>query len=680
MFKSHFSLALLFSFLFFGCGTKEQTEDHGPDALAAKIDSTVSPGEDFFMFANGKWFKANPIPDSESSNGIFRTIQDTVNASILDICQKSAEGKHDAGSLKQMIGDLYFSGMDSAKVESDGISGLANELALIDQIKDNAGLMKAVARVQLISSSPMMGIYVGQDDKLSDKNAVFLYQSGLGLPSRDYYIDKDERSSGIREKYKTHLKNMFMLMGKDEASATTASTAVYKLEESLAKASRKIEDLRDPFANYNKVAASSLKTSYPNIAWDVLFTDLKLKTPDTVIIGQPEFIAAVNSLNKSTSPEVWKDYLKFHLVKGLASYMHSDIYNEYFSFYATTLSGIKEQKPRWKRVVSQTDESLGELIGQIYVDEYLPKGSKEKLEEIGHAIKTVFGERIQKLDWMSEATKVKAMTKLNTMNFKVGYPDKWKDLSSMKIDRSSYVKNVINANEWHTVDMFKKYGKPVDRSEWHMQPQNYNAYYSPSNNEIVVPACNVIVPGYERTLADDAILYSIIGGSTFGHEITHGFDDQGSLFDEKGNLNNWWTSEDSTKFFTKTKLVVDQYNKYLVIDSLFVNGDATQGENIADIGGIMMGYEAFKRTRQYKEGKKIGGLTPDERFFLGYATAWMVNTRPEALANQVKTDVHSPARFRILGPLSNMPEFYTTFGIKEGDKMWIPEKDRAAIW
>jgi putative endopeptidase len=352
----------------------------------------------------------------------------------------------------------------------------------------------------------------------------------------------------------------------------------------------------------------------------------------------------------------------------------------HFRFYSTVLRGVEVPRDRWKRVVMTTDNMLGELIGQVYVAEYLPKGTKEKLMEIGKAIKEEFTNRIKTLDWMSNATKEKALAKLNTMIFKVGYPDKWKDMSALNIERDVYAKNIIRANQWEWNYMIEKYGKPVDRTEWNMYPQTYNAYYNPSNNEIVVPGCNIIVPGYERKLADDAILYSIIGGSTFGHEITHGFDDQGSKYDDRGNLSNWWTEEDSIRFFEKTKMIVEQYNQYTVLDSLRINGEATQGENIADLGGIMMGYEAFKKTVQFKEGKKIGGYTPQQRFFLAYALAWMINIRPEALATQVKTDVHSPARFRVIGPLSNMPEFYEAFNVKEGDAMYRSPEMRIKIW
>jgi putative endopeptidase len=354
-------------------------------------------------------------------------------------------------------------------------------------------------------------------------------------------------------------------------------------------------------------------------------------------------------------------------------------YFESFSFYSTILLGVQEPKPRWKRVVEQTGESIGDLLGQVYIAEYLPKGSKEKLLEIGNTIKEVFAERIKKLDWMSNATKVKALKKLNTIIMKIGYPDKWKDLSSMHIDRSSYVRNVMNANQWEFNYMIAKYGKPVDRSEWDMEPQTYNAYYNPSNNEIVMPGCNIIIPGYERILADDALLYSNIG-ATFGHEITHGFDDEGSKYNEQGNLENWWTSVDSLKFFTKTKMIVQQFNEYIAIDSLHINGDLTQGENIADLAGTMMSYEAFKKTSQYRGQEAIAGLNPDQRFFLGYAFAWMVNERPEAIANQVRSNEHSPVKFRVIGPLTNMPEFYASFGIKKGDAMWRADSMRVKIW
>ncbi len=658
-------------------GVNEQT----PDFLAMNIDTTIHPGTDFFLYANNGWFQKNPIPASEQGNGLWQLIRDTINAQVRQICENAAEiTTSEKGSARQKIGDMYFSGMDSISLNQTGISSIKPELDMIDGINDKASIAEATAMVHMISGAPMFGFYIGQDDKLSDKYAIFLYQGGLSLPDRSFYVDMDDRAVKVREKFIPYMESMFAIMGYDAVKAKTAAEGVMKLETAIAKASRKLEDTRDPNKNYNKMSFAELQKLSPAFDWNIFMNNVGIKNADTVIVGQTEVLTAWDKMLTSTPTEDWKNYLKIHLVRGLASYLDDATYQKHFSFYSTTLRGIEVPRPRWKRVTDQTNNSLGELIGQVYVEDYLPKGTKEKLTEIGNSIREVYAERIKQLDWMSDVTKEKALVKLNSIVMKVGYPDKWKDLSTLQTDRTSYVRNVINANKWEMQDMVNKYGKPVDRNEWHMTPQTYNAYYNPSNNEIVVPGANIIVPGYERVLADDAILYSIIGGSTFGHEITHGFDDQGSKYDEKGNLNNWWTSEDSTRFFTKTKMVVDQYNSYVVVDSLTINGDMTQGENIADIGGIMMGYEAFKKTKQYKERQIIWDLSPDERFFLGYALAWMINDRPEALASQVKSDVHSPAKYRVIGPLVNMPEFYTTFNIKEGDPLWRKEADRVRIW
>ncbi|HEX5001187.1 MAG TPA: M13 family metallopeptidase [Bacteroidia bacterium] len=660
---------------------KEKEESAAPDFLASNIDSTIKPGDDFFMFANNNWFKNHPIPASEAYNGLWQLIRDTINAQIHDICVEAASMKDaPAGSNKQKIGDMFFSGMDSTSINAAGISALKPEMDMIDGVKDAAGLASAAAMVHNVSSAPMFGLYVGQDDKISSKYAIFLMQGGLSLPDRSYYFDKDDRAVKVRAAFMDHLRNMFVIMGYDTAKAVRSAEGLMKLETAIAKTSRKREDTRDPHRNYNKMALPAFEKTTPAFNWEMFISGIGLKNADTVIVGQPEFFTALNGYLKATLLDTWKDYLKFHLVRGLTSYLDDATYKEAFNFYSTTLRGIEEPRPRWKRVTDQTNSSLGELIGQVYVDEYLPKGTKEKLTEIGTQIKDVYAERIKNLDWMSPETKEKALNKLSTMVMKVGYPDKWKDLSTLQTDRSSYVRNVMNANKWEFDYMLNKFGKPVDRTEWDMYPQTYNAYYNPSNNEIVVPGCNIIVPGYERVLADDAILYSIIGGSTFGHEITHGFDDQGSKYDEKGNLENWWTPEDSTRFFAKTRMVVDQFSQYIAVDSLHINGEMTQGENIADIGGIMMGYEAFKKTAQYKNHEIIGGLTPDQRFFLGYALAWMINMRPESVANQVRSDVHSPAKFRVIGPLANMKAFHETFDIKPGDFMYRPDSMLVNIW
>ncbi|WP_300568976.1 M13 family metallopeptidase [Flavobacterium sp.] len=650
------------------------------DALATNRDTLVNPADDFFAYANGGWFKQNPIPDSERSNGIFRTIQDTINNQVKQICEKSAAANAEKGSNKQKIGDFYASGMDTLAIDKAGITPLKLELAKIDAVKDIPTLLSSIAHLNTIGANPAFSFYLAQDDKISTKYALFFQQGGIGLGDRDYYFNTDEQTVTIRNEYVKHLQAMSQLMGNDEVTAKANASVIMKLETDLAKASRKLEALRDPIKNYNKMSLAQFKSVTPNIAWDKFLPAVNVAKADSVIVGQPEFYKALNGLVKSYSIADWKTYLKWDLVNSYATYLSSDIEKQNFKFYSTVLSGVAKQKPRWKRVVEQTDGSLGELIGQVYVDEYLPKGSKEKLLEIGNNIREVYASRIKNLDWMSAETKVKALKKLDKIVMKVGYPDKWKDLSSINIDRKSYCANVMAVSKWEFDYMISKYGKPVDRTEWSMQPQTYNAYYNPSNNEIVVPACNILVPGFEGRMPDDAILYGIIGGSTFGHEITHGFDDQGSQYDEKGNLNNWWTAEDLKKFKAKTKLIVSQFNKFEALPSKFVNGDATQGENIADLGGVVMGYEAFKKTDQYKNNLKIANLSPDQRYFLAYGYAWMVNIKKESLAQQMMTDVHAPAKYRINGPLSNIPEFYKAFNIKKGSPMYQADSLRVVIW
>lgn len=662
----------------FSCNKKEDTFT---DPLITNRDTLVNPADNFFLYANGGWFKKNPIPSSERSNGIFRTIGDTINSQIKQICEKSAAETDVAkGSIKQKIGDFYASGMDSVAIDKAALTPLNTEMKNIDAVKDIPTLMTTIAHLHTIGASPAFSFYVGQDDKISTKYALFFGQGGLGMGNRDYYFNTDEHTVTIRKEYVNHLQAMMKLMGNDEASSLKNANTIMKLETDLAKASRKLEALRDPIKNYNKMSLAKFNKMTPNIVWNSVLEKLGTAKADTVIVGQPEFYISLNNIIKSYTIEDWKTYLKWDLVNSYASYLSSDVEKQNFKFYSTVMGGVTEQKPRWKRVVEQTDGSLGELIGQVYVAEYLPKGSKEKLLEIGNNIRDVYALHIKNLDWMSAATKEKALHKLSKIVMKVGYPDKWKDMSNLTIDRKSYCSNVMKANAWGYNYMVEKFGKPVDRTEWSMNPQTYNAYYNPSNNEIVVPACNIMVPGFEGRMPDDAILYGIIGGSTFGHEITHGFDDQGSQYDENGNLNNWWTAEDLKKFQEKTKLIVSQFNKYTILKDKHVNGDATQGENIADLGGVVMGYEAFKKTEQYKKNQKISGLSPEKRYFLAYGYAWMVNINDDALATQLMTDVHAPAQFRINGPLSNMPEFYKAFNIKKGSPMYQPNLLRVVIW
>jgi len=679
--KNIFHSLLGFLLILASCSSdKTKKETLLSDPLVSHIDSSVKANDDFFMYANGKWFKQNPIPPSELQNGFSSIIRDTINAQIRSICESSATYTNpEKGSIKQKIGDFFLTGMDSITLNRNGITGLKNNLKMIDDINDVNGIIKASAYIHTISGSPLFSFYIGQDYKISSKNTVFISQGGLSLPDRDFYFDTDTGAVKIRKKFVEHLTNMFKIIGYDETNSTQAADNLIKLETIIAKTSRKNENLRDPLKNYNKISINELNVLTPNIDWNIFTQSISLNNVDTVVIGQPEFLTALNGYLKTFPLTNWKNYLKYQLIHNLAGYMDDKTYLEDFSFYSGTLDGIKEPKPRWKRVVEQTDISMGELIGQVYVNEYLPKGTKEKLTEIGNEIKIVFAERINNLEWMSKATKEKALKKLSSIVMKVGYPDKWKDLIEMEIARISYVQNVMNSFKWDFNYMISKYGKPVDRSEWIISPQTYDASYKFTNNDLIVPGCNIIIPGYEHKLADDAILYSIIG-DTFGHEITHGFDDKGSKYDENGNLNNWWAREDSIEFYTKTKMIVKQFNDYIAVDRLHINGELTQGENIADLGGLMIAYEAFKKTSQFKNNEVIAGLNPSQRFFLGYAFGWMKNVRPEAILSQVKSDVHSPAKYRVIGPLTNMPEFYSAFGIKTGDAMWRPDSTRVVIW
>jgi putative endopeptidase len=672
--------AVIITLLTVSSCTTAKKEPVVSDALAMHIDSTIKAGDDFFLYANNKWFKQNPIPPSEQSNGIWQLIQDTINAQIEHVCTSSA-AITDAvkGSNKQKIGDIYYSGMDSVTRNNHGISDLKEDFDKIDAIKDINGIIKTAAYLHEVAGAPLFGFYVGQDDKISSKIAVIIHQGGLSLPDRSFYFDTDARAILIRQKFLSHLENSFLILGYNQANAKKAANDLMILESSLAKASRKREDTRDPWKNYNKMSVKQLTAFTPNISWKLFMDGIGLQNVDSAIVSQPEFLKSLDGNLKSYPLADWKNYLKYHFLKDLSDCVDDKTYSEFFSFYSGTLRGLKEPKSRWKRVVLQTDGSLGDLVGQVYVEEYLPKGTKEKLVKIGEDIKSIFAERIKNLDWMSEGTKEKALNKLSSVIMKVGYPDKWKDMSTIQIDRSSFVKNMMSANKWQEDYMIAKYGKPVDRSEWDMEPQTYNAYYNPSNNEICIPGCNIIVPGYEGKMPDDALLYAI-AGATFGHELTHGFDDQGCKYNAIGNLQNWWTTEDSIRFYAKTKKIVKQFNSYIAVDSLHINGELTQGENIADLGGTIMAYEAFKKSDQFKNNIIIAGLNPTQRFFLGYALAWMVNERPEAVANQVKSNEHSPAKFRVNGPLSNIPEFFQAFDVKQGDALWTSDSTRVTIW
>ncbi len=659
---------------------KSQTAADVKDPLVENMDTTVNPAVDFFAFSNGRWVKNNPIPSNEKSWGIWTLVQNETFDRVKGISEEAGKTKAAVGTPEQKIGDFYFTGMDTATIEQQGVSPLKPEFDRISAIRDKQSLLQAIAYYQTIGVDPLFGAYIMQDEKKSDEMSLHLYQGGLGLPERDYYFKNDERTKNIRAEYVKHIARMLTLSGTDSVQAAKDAQSIMKFETSLAKASRKLEDLRDPYANYNKMAVTSLRSLSPSVDWVNMLTDMHIRSMDSVVVGQPEFFKEVERTVKSESIDNWKSYLRWQLVASYAPYLNSAIDKENFHFHGTIMTGVSEQRPRWKRVLATEEGALGDLLGQLYVKKYVSPEVKKRYQELTNNIIEAYREHIKALDWMSDSTKAKALVKLNSITTKVAYPDKWKDYSNLTIDRSSYIANVMRANQWAYDYQVAKLGKPVDRTEWDMTPQTYNAYYNPSNNEIVLPAAAFIIPGMPDTLADDAVIYGYAGASTIGHELTHGFDDQGRQFDEKGNLVNWWTPSDEKEFAARASRIINQFENFKVLDSLHVNGTATQGENIADLGGVVLGYSAFAKTQQFKEGKKIGGLTPEQRFFMGYALSWLGKARDQSLAMQVMTDVHSPNFLRVNGPVANVPEFYKAFNVKPGDPMYMPDSLRVKIW
>lgn len=661
------------------CQSKS-SESSQRDILAEVVDTTVSPKDDFFKYAVGTWLKQNPIPASESSWGIGSMVQEETYTRLRTISEKSAKEPGNEGSNEQKIGDFWFTGMDSLSIEKQGISPIKADLERIATIQDIQGILNEIALQHTYGIGTLFSAYVFQDEKNSEEQTLHLYQGGLRLPERDYYFNTDSRNTNIRKEYKAHLQRMFKLVGNDETTATKNMTNVYALEETLAKNSRKIEDLRDPYKNYNKMDLAALDKLAPSLNFKGLFVQMKMPQVKSVIVGQPEFYTAVDKLLKTTPLDTWKAYLTWNFISSFASELSSPYAKEDFYFYRTVLRGVKEMKPRWKRVLDAEENLLGDALGQLFIKNYYSEKTKKRYEELVQNIFSTYKERIEKLGWMSDTTKKKALLKLSTVRSKVSYPDKWKDLSTLDIKRDSYVQNIIRANQWWYKYNTNKIGKPVDKTEWGMTPQTYNAYYDPSNNEIVLPAAIFFIAGFTDEQLDDAIIYAYAGGSTIGHEITHGFDDQGRQFDERGNLTDWWTKKDGDEYNKRAKGIIEQFDNYVVLDSMHVRGEATQGENIADLGGVILGLEAFKKTEQYKSGKKINGFTPLQRFFLGYALAWMGHSRDEALANKIMTDVHAPGFLRVNGPVVNIDEFYEAFDINPGDKMYRAPEKRVRIW
>ncbi|HUA80190.1 MAG TPA: M13 family metallopeptidase [Dyella sp.] len=651
------------------------------DVVAANVDRSVSPGDDFFSYANGAWLKKNTIPASEATWGIGELVQEDLYAKLRKISEDAAAKKDAApGSDEQKIGDFWSVAMDDDLAERRGLAQLKPELDRIDAIKDVPGAIDETFALQPLGVDALFDFDVQQDEKQSDVMAVHLSQGGLGLPDRDYYFNTEAGVAKVRAAYVVHLQRMFKLLGEGDAAANASASAVMTFETALAKVSRPLADLRDPQKNYNKMAPADLSRHYtPGIAWSRQLQAWKLD-PSYVIVGQPEFFSGLQKLLAQTPVPVLRDYLRVHLLDAYASTLSKPFDDEHFDFYGRVLTGQQEQQPRWKRALRAENRATGMILGRIYVQNYFPEKTKQRYNALVEAIRTAYGERIKKLDWMSPATKAKALEKLAAVTKKVGYPDKWKDYSALQIGRDSWVQNEMNARRWTFNDHVSKFGKPVDRSEWGMTPQTYNAYYNPSNNEIVLPAAQFMIPGFTDDQVDDAVVYGYAAASTIGHEITHGFDDQGRQFDAKGNLADWWTNEDAQKFTQRANVLVKQFDAYEPLPGLHINGSASLGENMADLGGVLIGLDAFKQTEEYKSGVKIAGYTPLQRFFLGYALSWIFEEREGMLRDQLLSDVHAPAKWRVNGPLSNIPDFYEAFDVKPGQPMWRDAKDRVQVW
>jgi putative endopeptidase len=650
------------------------------DFLADLIDKTTPPSADFFQYAVGGWIKRTPIPASESGWGIGNMVQEEIYSRILTINKNAAAANAPLGTTTQKIGDFWYAAMDTVTINKQGLSVIKDQLKALDKITGYQMLSKTIASLHYAGVGCFFGGYATQDEKNSAAMIFRMDQGGLGMPNREYYFKTDARTAKVREAYKKYITQTFMQLGLGNAAAAKAMNEVYELEKRLANACKKLEDLRDPYANYNKMTFEQLQQLSSSINWAEYAKNINIpNAKDSVVVGQPDFFKTLGKEIKNTPLAIWKNYIRFHVIRSYAGYLDDITYMNAFN-YRKTLSGATTPRPRWKRVLDAEEGAMGELLGQLFAKEYFNETAKARYTGLVEAIREAYVVRIKNLSWMSDATKAKALEKLSKITQKVGYPDKWKDFSNLEVSRISYFKNMVAAEIfWHNYNI-SKLGKPVDRTEWEMTPQTYNAYYNPSNNEIVLPAGIFAVPGMKDEELDDAFVYGYAAASTIGHEITHGFDDQGRQYDAAGNLTDWWTKEDGEDFKKRAKAIIEQFNEFNPVDTLHINGEATQGENIADLGGMLLGLDAFKKTGQYKEGKLIGGLTPVQRYFLGYAYGWMYQTKKERLANQVMTDVHSPAKERVNGPVVNIPEFYDAFNVKPGDKMYRPAEKRVNIW
>lgn len=676
-------IGLLFSLS--SCTEHKATDTVGFDK--AMMDTTTRPQDDFYQYAVGNWIKNNPVPNDQTRWGAFNILIEETNNQVKTIVdgalEKAGEGNN---SLAGKVGTFYKVGMDTARIEELGKSPLDEEITRINSIANKNDLVKQIAHMHKFNKeisvthkptpSPLFLFFATIDAKNSDSVIAGISQSGLGLPDRDYYVKNDDRSKEVRTKYVEYVEKMFSLIGNEDSKSSAKS--IMTTETRLAKASNTNLENRNPNLTYNKLTTKEILSRYKNFDWNLYFKEVGIENPIVVDINQPEFIDEIDKMIKDVSLEEWKTYLTWHLVKSMSPYLSSDFVEARFEFADKFLNGQKVDQPRWKRVQATTSSALGEAIGQLYVAKYFPPEAKAKAMKIVEALKVSMAESIKSLEWMTDDTKKEALKKLNGLGVKIGYPDKWRDYREYQVSSDSYVENVMASNYFDHKDAISQINQPVREWEWGMTPQTVNAYYSPTRNEIVFPAAILQSPFFNMNV-DDAINYGGMG-YVIGHEITHGFDDQGRQYDAVGNIRDWWTKEDSDKFKERAQKIIDEYSAFEPLDSLFINGELTQGENIADLGGLIVAYNAFKKTEQYKKGELIDGLTPSERFYLNSAQVWKGSIRDEALRVRIKTDPHSPAKYRVIGPLSNIPEFYKTFNVKEGDRMYRSPEERVKIW
>ncbi len=651
---------------------------HGFDL--ANLDRSASPCTDFYQFASGGWMKSHPIPAAYPTWGSFNVLRDHNDEILRAILERAAKNTNTArGSVEQKIGDFYASCMNTEQIEAQGIKPLAPELERIAAIKSVADLEAEAARLQSEGVDVFFEFGSQQDFKNSTQEIAAAEQGGLGLPDRDYYTKTDDRSKQLRDGYVQHVEKIFELMGDSPESASTEAKTVVAIETKLAEASMSRVDRRDPDKIYHKLELAQLKELTPDFSWPAYFREVGYSSIQAVDVGQPEFFKALNAQLASVPLADWKTYLRWHLVHAAAPALPAKFVDENFNFYGHTLTGTTEILPRWKRCVQATDKELGEALGQIYVKENFPPDAKATALKMVHNLIDALREDLSTLDWMSPETRKQATAKLDAIMLKIGYPDKWRDYSAFQVDRGPYVENVWRGSVFDFKFDLSKIGKPVDRTEWGMTPPTVNAYYNPLMNEIVFPA-GILQPPFYDPKADDAVNYGGIG-SVIGHEMTHGFDDQGSKFDPQGNLRNWWTPEDLKSFQARAECVQKQFDSYVVEEGLHENGKLVEGESIADLGGLVIAHAAFEKTAEAKAtSEKIDGFTPEQRFFLAWAQIWENNTRPEFARLLVNTNPHPLGRFRAIGPIANIPAFAQAYGCKEGDSMVHPANERCRIW